>query len=199
MENVILLSVDEPSEAYQAFSELRRLSNDGAVELRGAAIITRDQDGRWMVPEASDDESYTGTLTGGAIGALIGALMGPVGLLLGGMTGAAVGSTYDLDQAETIDVVLTTFPRQIPPGSTALVADVDEPAPDVIDAVLGKFGKVDRLSRGQVDAELAAAAEAAEQQEDAARRAERERRRAAGEETLGDKFTALKDRMTGKT
>lgn len=198
MENVVLLTVTDPGRAYQALSELHRLSDDGAVELRGAAIIERDPDGRWSVPEAHEEGPYTGALTGGAIGAVIGALMGPAGLLLGGAAGFVVGSAADIDEAETIDMVLLTFPRRVAPGSTAVVADVDEPTPDVLNAVLRKFGTVERLARVQVEAELAAAAEAAEAEHDEAERIERERRRAAGQESLADRFAALKDRVLGE-
>ncbi|MGH9001139.1 MAG: DUF1269 domain-containing protein [Acidimicrobiia bacterium] len=198
MENVILLTVEEPSRAYQALSELQRLSEAGAVHLRGAAIIQRGEDGRWTVPEETEESSYTGLLTGGAIGALVGALLGPVGLLLGGVTGMLVGTASDLEGSGQIDLLLSRFPRRVPPGSTALVADVDEPATEVVDAVAAKLGTVERMPRTQVEEEIAAAEVAANQAEDEAKRAERAQRKAAGEETLGDRFADLRDKLSGR-
>lgn len=197
MENVILVTFEEPRAAYQAMSELRRLNDTGAVPVRSAAIVERRADGSFHVPEDADNVGFTGTAAGGAVGALIGALAGPLGLLLGGMAGVAVGSAVDVEQADTSDALVSTVASRVPPGATALVADVDEPAPEVLGSVMLSIGgTLIRWPREQVEEELAAGADAVEAAEKEARRVMRERRRAEGRETLGDKAAALKDRLT---
>jgi len=52
--------------------------------------------------------------------------------------------------------------HRIVPGTTAVVADVDEPAPEAVDAVMDKLGGVvTRRSRRAVEAEIESAEEAA--------------------------------------
>ncbi|MGH9039246.1 MAG: hypothetical protein ACRDZ3_03360 [Acidimicrobiia bacterium] len=162
MENVILLTLAEPARALEAMEALRRLSDEGAVTLRGAAIIERYPDGRWRFPEETEELSYQGTITGGAIGGLIGLLAGPAGLLLGATAGLVVGSAAEMNDVEDVETILHAFPRKVPPGATALVADVHEVAPAVVDTVLGTFGAgIERMSRAQAEADIAAAEKAA--------------------------------------
>lgn len=198
MENVVLVTFEEPSKAYQGMSKLRRLDDEGAVTVRSAAIIARAADGSFGVREDTDNVDFTGTAVGGAVGALIGALAGPLGLLLGGMAGVAVGSVGDAEEADTADVLLSTVARRVPPRATALVTDVDEPAPELLDSVMLPLGGTPiRWSREEIEAELAAAADALRAAQDEAKRVMRERRKAEGGETLGDKLGGLKDKMTG--
>ncbi len=198
MENIVLVTFTEPSRAYQAMSELRRLSDEGALGVRTAAMVERQADGQFRVPEGSESIGLGGTAAGGAIGALVGALAGPLGLLLGGATGAIVGAVADVDEADASEILLGTVIHTVPPGATALVADVDEPAPEVLDAVMVRVGgTVTRWSRLGVEAELEAAEEAAQAAQREARRVLRERRKAEGRQGLGDKMSELKDKVTG--
>lgn len=199
VENIVLVTFGEPSQAYQAMSELRRLGDEGALDVRTAAIVERQADGQFRVPEGPENIGFVGTAAGGAIGALVGALAGPLGLLLGGATGAVVGAVADVDESDVSEVLLGTVTRAVPPGATALVADVDEPAPEVLDTVMAKAGgMVTRRSRFEVEAELQAAEEAARAGEREARRVLRERRKAEGRQGLGDKLSEVKDKVTGK-
>ena len=156
MENVILATMEAPPPAYDALEALRRLAEGGEIELRGAAIIERHPDGSWRVPEETETPSYAGTITGGAIGGLLGLLAGPAGLLLGATAGLLVGSAAEIDDVERVETILHALPRSVPPGATALVADVYEDTPDAIDATFGRLGAaVERMSRTRVEADLA--------------------------------------------
>jgi uncharacterized membrane protein len=199
VENVVLVTFGEPSRAFQAMSELRRLGDEGALDVRTAAVVERQTDGQFRIPEGSENIGFVGTAAGGAIGALIGALAGPLGLLLGGATGAIVGVVADVDEADASEVLLGTVTRSVPPGAAAVVADVDEPAPEVLDAVMTKVGgTVTRRPKFEVEAELQAAEEAARAAEREARRVLRERRKAEGRQGLGDKLSEAKDKVRDK-
>lgn len=172
VENIVLVWFGESSRAYQAMSELRRLGDEDALDVRTAAIVERQADVRFRVP---------------------------LGLLLGGATGAIVGVVADVDEADASEVLLGTVTRAVPPGATALVADVDEPAPEVLDAVMAKAGgTVTRRSRFEVEAELQVAEEAARAAEREAKRVLRERRKAEGRQGLGDKLSEAKDKVKDK-
>ncbi len=84
------------------------------------------------------------------------------------------------------------------PRATAVVADVDEPRPEVLDAVVaGLGGHLTRRSRSEVEAELEAAEHAVRAAEEEAKRVMRERRKDRGEQTLGDRVADVKDKVVG--
>jgi polyisoprenoid-binding protein YceI len=91
---------------------------------------------------------------------------------------------------------LSTLGRAIPPGSTAVVATVTEPAVEVIDGEMAKLeGEVTRRPADEVMAELEAAEDAAAAAAKEARREVRERRKADLTEELSDRIGKLKERL----
>ncbi len=181
MDDVVIARFDELAQARAATSELRRLSAEDAITLRGVALVVRDIDGRFSVPEDEEDTVLAGTATGGAIGALLGALAGPAGLLVGGATGAVIGSLVDAVEAAVSEEVLAAVTRRVPPGTTALVADIGEPAPRLVDAAIeASGGVVVRWRRADIEAQIGAAEEAMRAaQLEAVRVARKRRTRAA--------------------
>ena len=136
--NVIAVTFNDPSKEYQALSALRQADQDGRVGVRGAAIIERRPGENIRIREGEDNVIGGGAAGGGLIGMLIGVLGGPVGVLLGLGAGAAIGAAVDLDRADEGDEVLTQMSMAIPVGSSALIAEVDEYAVEVVD------GEMDR-------------------------------------------------------
>ena len=164
MENVILVPVKNPGSGRELLDSLGRLSHAGEIELRAAAIVERQPDGRWHFPEETAQPSYRGTITSGAVGALIGLLAGPAGLLLGGAAGLLVGSSVEIGDTEEVETILHALPRMVPPGATALLADVYETRPDAIDTAVSAAGAVVlRMPRTEVENQLATAEEQLEQ------------------------------------
>src|SRR4029453_19209262 len=96
-ESVVIIRFPQSSQAYQALSELRGLSESlASVEVRSAALAERASDGTLRIPEQDDAVIGAGTATGGLIGTLAGVLGGPLGVLLGFGTGALVGGAFDV-------------------------------------------------------------------------------------------------------
>ena len=125
--------------------------------------MERTASGELHIPESADNVGPVGTASGSLIGMLIGVLGGPVGVLLGWGAGAVMGGAFDVDRAVTSDEALTVLGRAIPPGSTAVIASVDEPAVEVIDGEMKKLGgEVTRRPVAEVMGELEAAEDAAE-------------------------------------
>ena len=137
-----------------------------------------------------------GVGSGSLLGMLIGVLGGPLGVLVGWGAGAMVGVAFDVDRLETSDEALTVLGRAIPPGSTALMATVAEPAVEVIDGEMAKLdGEVTRRRVADVVAELEAAEEAAHAAAKEARRELREQRKADLSEGLAERVGALKEKL----
>jgi uncharacterized membrane protein len=163
IDNVVVVRFTEPSKAYQALSVLKECDADGRIALGSAAIVERKPTGELHVPESADNIGLVGTASGSLIGMLVGVLGGPVGVLVGWGAGALMGGVFDLDRAEKSDEALVALGRAIPPGSTAVIAAVEEPAVEVIDGEMAKLeGEVTRRSVGDVMSELEAAERAAD-------------------------------------
>ncbi len=164
MENVIIVPASDAAAARALLESLSGLAESGHIELRAAAVVERHPDGRWHFPEETAQPSYRGTITSGAVGALIGLLAGPAGLLLGGTAGLLIGSSVEIGDTEDVEAILHALPGVVPPGATALLADVYETNPAPLDGVVEAAGAtVLRMSRTEVERELAAAEQELEQ------------------------------------
>src|SRR5271157_4872657 len=101
--NVVAVTFNENSKAYEALSVLKQADAEGRVAVLGAAVVERQADGKIQVPEGDDNIIGAGLAGGSLIGMLIGVLGGPLGLLLGWGTGALVGGLYDAHRADQGD------------------------------------------------------------------------------------------------
>jgi uncharacterized membrane protein len=173
-DNVLVITFgDDPehdTNAYQALTDLEQLDTQGQIKIADAAVVSRGADGRVDVKSDVANDPYIGTASGGMVGLLVGIIGGPVGMLLGGAYGALVGSLFDIDDVATTDSVLGEISKQIQPTRTAVLAQVTEQTPEVIDAAMARLdGQVMRRPVFEVEQEIAAAQEAQ-------RKAEREAR-----------------------
>jgi uncharacterized membrane protein len=203
-ENVVLVTFDEESKAYQAASALKGASGEGRIELHAVAVVQRAEDGTLRVKEGDADDFPAGTwtggivggTTGGIIGLTLGTLGGPLGILLGGTSGVLLGSLIDMDDADRAESVLATMARAIEPTKTGLIADVTEPAIEVVDSEMGRMGgEVVRRPVVDVEAEIAAAEDAARAAEEEAQRKLREERKAERKEKVQEKVESLKAKL----
>jgi len=194
--NVVVVRFAEPSKAYQALSVLKQCDAEGRIDLEEAAVVERTEAGGLVVSEKDDDVDFAGTVGGSLIGMLVGVLGGPVGILLGLGTGALVGSAVDIDRVETSEEALSVLGQSIPLGSTAVMASVEEPAIEVIDAEMyGLGGEVTRRPVNEVMVELAAAEEAAEAAAREARRVVRQKRKAELHANVEEHVTTMKEKL----
>jgi uncharacterized membrane protein len=164
-DNVLVVSFGEDPKndqnAYQALTDLKLLDSQDQIKITGAAVVTRDADGRVEEKSELGEDPYVGTASGGLIGLLVGIIGGPLGMLLGGAYGMLVGSLFDINEVDTTESVLGEISKEIQPGRTALLAQVTEQSPDVIDAAMARLGgEVLRRPAVDVEEEIAAAEEA---------------------------------------
>ena len=175
--NVIAATFESDDAAYGALAELKQLDADGVIDIHGAAVVTRDEDGRVVTKDATGAKEPLGIATGGIVGLLIGILGGPLGILIGGTTGVLVGSLFDLDEAEDTESVLAALSKTVRNGQDTLLAELREAGDhSAVDGVMAsRPGTVLRRDVHDVEAEIAAA-------ELAQREASREARKRLWEE-----------------
>ena len=194
--NVIAVTFDEQSKAYQALSTLKRIDGEGRVTVKSAAVVERDPSGRLQVPEDADNAGGESFAEGSLIGMLVGVVGGPIGMLLGLGTGGLIGGADDLDRADTQDRVLSEFGRHVPPGKNALLAEVDEVAEEVIDGEMKALGGVVlRRSAADVLAEMEAAQQAADAAEKENRRIARENKKNEMREKYEERKAHLREKL----
>jgi uncharacterized membrane protein len=194
--SVIEVNFQQDANAYEALTNLKELDSQGQVQLRAAAVVVRGDDGRIAVKDEAGGGTIAGTATGGTIGLLIGILGGPFGVLLGGATGLLVGSLFDMEDAEDSESVLSEISKSGRPGHAALLAQVNEPSPQVIDTAMASLGGT-VLRRGveEVEAEIAAAEEAQRAAKRQARKELFEQRRAKQKSDVDARIDALKAKL----
>lgn len=196
MDSVIVVNFGEDSKAYDALTKLKELDGQRQIELAEAVVVVRREDGQLKTMDVVGDESLTGTATGGIIGLIVGILGGPLGVLLGGATGILIGSLFDVDDDDETDSVLGELSHSVRVGRTALLAEVEEQSPEVVDAAMAELGAtIVRRDVDDVEAEIAVAEEAQRAAKRAARKELHEKRRAQAEEKIHAKIEELKAKL----
>lgn len=194
--NALVITFPDRSNAYEALSELKQLARSDRLVLRGAHLVVRDEHGRLSVPEGMDFDADTGVWGGGLIGLLIGILGGPIGMLFGWTGGMLIGGAFDARRADRTAGLLGEISDSIPPGGTAIVAEVEEFAREVVDGAMAKLGGV-VLRRPAMDV-LAAMEDAEDAYREAEREADRrarEQRKAERKEDWDQRVASLKQKL----
>lgn len=190
--NVIVIAWPDSSKAYEALTKLR--NSYAADDIYQAAVVQRDMDGRVVVQDGGSNTDGLKTLGGSAIGSLIGILGGPLGVLLGFSTGALLGSLVDLGDEVDDDDVLGAISKQLLPGTTSLLVDLNEAGTQVVDDLAAASGGVllrynyDELLGEIIDSEQAA--KAAQKEANRVLREQKKADRKADLEKRWDEFKA---------
>jgi len=194
--NVIAVSFNPDNNAYEALTELKELDGQGRLGVEAATVVARDANGQIVVKDRIGSLEFAGAAGGGMLGLLLGVIGGPLGVLIGGTYGLLVGSLVDVDEAERTESVLSEISASVRAGHTALLAQVAEQGPEVVDAAMVRLGgTVLRRPVADVEAEIAAAEKA---QRDAKREADKELargRRERSKEQVQAKVEELKAKL----
>lgn len=140
MENVVTVIFNVESEAYQAFSELKREVVNDAYVISQMELVKKEY-GRIISCEGYDTGITTtdDTSRGGLIGMFTGVLAGPLGMLFGGAMGTLIGSAIDAEDAVKNISMIERVSRKLGNGETALIALVMEENVGVLDTKLQHF------------------------------------------------------------
>ena len=169
--SVIAVSFEDDGSAYKAMTLLEELASQHRIDVQEAVVVARREDGQVVAKDRVESSDLPATATGGLLGLVVGIIGGPLGVLVGGTYGLVVGSLFDIYDADVSDSALATISSTVTLGHTALLAVVDEPSTEIVDAAMSDLGgTVARRSLADVEAEIAAA-------EDAERTAKREARK----------------------
>ena len=140
MENVVIAIFKVESEAYQAFSEVKRNSNNNEYLITQIALVKKSG-GKIVTCDGYDSGITTtdDTRRDSLIGMLIGLIAGPLGMLLGASTGALIGSSQDAKDARQSATMIELVSEGLEEGETAMIMLARENREDILNWNLSKF------------------------------------------------------------
>ena len=197
--NFVVVTFEESANAYKALSVLRGAAAEGRITIDAAVIGERGADGGLRLAEGEDAMIGGATVGGGLIGMAVGILGGPLGMLLGWGAGSLIGGFADADRVDRSETAIGELSRRLPVGTTAILAEVEEYATEVLDDVVAPLGgQVLRLEADQVLGELEAAEAAAIAADREAARVLHEERRQERKQKWEDRVDSLRERLRRK-
>jgi hypothetical protein len=176
-DTIVTVRFNDVGEARGALNELKRIDRDGQLRVREAALVGRSGHDVGSVRAAEDEDEYP-LPEGGTVGLLVDVLSGPLGTLFARPTEGFRrhgGPSADDDEREA---AIEEISRDLEPGVTLVVAEVEEPDPDALASALAAIGgTATERPAEDVYAEVRAAEQAAEAADEEARRVLRAQRR----------------------
>ena len=121
---MIVVSFDDENKAREVQNSLKQLEDKAIVDLKSAALVTRDASGKVRIKETSDFDAKQGAIGGAVAGGLLGLLKGNLlgGAILGAASGAIAGKGIDLGLE---DEFLEDIGDKLGTSSSAVVALID--------------------------------------------------------------------------
>lgn len=164
---VIIMNFELPSQAYEAFSKVKKLQATRAIKGEQMAVVNHSNDGghQFQIEDFLDFTGNNKSSTGGLIGMMVGILGGPIGILLGWFTGGMIGASRDVKEVRDAQGVFAFLIDKIKEGDTGLllIAEEDDNRPlnQLIMNELG--GEITRLNYEEVEEDVKKAQEMAKE------------------------------------
>src|SRR5271170_2234325 len=158
MRNYVAVVFDDRSKAYEGLHALWQLDAGGEITVHGTTVVHRNDWGDFQV-DTKETHPALATAVGVGVGALLGLLAGPAGAAVGAAGGAAVGAATggmvgavaDIGRADTRDEARAETSFVLARGQSAVIADVSEDWPSMIDTRMRDLGgTVYRRAKGDV-------------------------------------------------
>ena len=145
MENLILYvaTYDDAAAATEDYKSLKE-AETADLEVVSSVVMHRDADGKVSVDEHGSGHVAGGALIGGAAGLVLGLFAPPLlaATAVGAGVGAIAGKLAERPEEKKIGVDLE---ESLPPGSSAIVAVIDDRYLDRVDAALSSaIKKIDK-------------------------------------------------------
>lgn len=194
VENVITVTFDVESEAYQAINGLKRDFSNNDYIISHVSLV-KNANGHIAAYDSFDSgvDTLDDRARGGIVGSLVGILGGPIGVILGGSWGALIGSAVDAGDATRNVSLLEKVSEAIPEGKTALLILAQENEADSINRKFADYEvSILRQDAAEVALEVEEAAKLAAEMEKETRKRLREEKKADHKQKVQDKKDAIR-------
>lgn len=204
MENIIMATFPVESEAYQAFSELKR-DMSGSSYFVSQAVLVKKEGNSLRTCEQFDTGVNTedDTVGGSLIGSFIGILGGPIGVLLGAGVGGLIGAAVDSGDIEQNGSAIEKVSANLTDGTVAILAFAQEDSEIAMDSKFSKFNaSISRFDAAEIASEIEDAQKAQKELEKQIRDTLRKEKNDARKAKIAEKhakmtadFTAWKEKL----
>jgi hypothetical protein len=155
-DTILTLRFTDVGRARAALDQLERRDRDGQLRVRAAALVERSREGGIGVPHGAGDVAFLPH--DGVGGMLLSALGGPLGSILAPPADGFEPNGKPSAAHSVREEAPEELRRDHEPRITFVIAEIEDPDPDVLDATLDRLGgTTTRRSAAAVYAELRAA------------------------------------------
>jgi len=149
MTSLIVVSFTNEAQAIQASHKLVKLESSGSITVYEKLIVKKDPNGETTALQTDTTDGLR-TISGVALGTFVGALAGPVGLLVGMISGTLAGGLLESRYFNFSDDFTSKVNKQLQPGTVAIVGEIYESNPAIVDNALEALGAT-AVFRSDVD------------------------------------------------
>src|SRR4051794_9274163 len=137
-DTIVTVRFTDLGPARRALRMLKLLDSEGQLRVRAAALVERPAQGRVGSPSGAEDDERA--FLPGGVGTLVDALSGPVGSVFARPTEGFRAHGAPWTRAGERALALEEISRDLEPGVTLVVAEIEDPDPDVLDSTLDALG-----------------------------------------------------------
>jgi uncharacterized membrane protein len=118
---MMVVAFEDEYKADEVLTSLKQMDVEATVDLKSAAVVTRDAEGKVRIKETKDFDAKQGAIGGAVAGGLLGLLTGRflMGAIVGAAGGAAAGHGIDMGLN---DEYLKSVGESLGSGTSAIVA-----------------------------------------------------------------------------
>lgn len=160
---VIIMNFNENAQAYQAFSEIKRIRPTEDFKGEQMAVVTHSKNGdhQFKIEDFIDFTGANKSNKAGMIGMLVGLLGGPLGMMLGWFGGSMIGGSRDVKEIQNAQTIFEFVGNKIHEGETGLIMIVDESDNRILNNLImyELGGELSRFDLAEVEEEIQKAKE----------------------------------------
>jgi uncharacterized membrane protein len=118
---MMVVAFEDEYQADEVLSTLKQMDVEATIDLKSAAVVKRDAEGKVRIKETKDFDAKQGAIGGAVAGSLLGLLGGSLlkGAILGAASGALAGKGIDMGLN---DEYLSEIGESLGTGTSAIVA-----------------------------------------------------------------------------
>ena len=151
MDNIIIATFRDDTSATNGFEKLNELDKRGEILIYNQVLLRKLQDGRLEYLKTNAEARGWHAVAGMPIGGLMGLLGGPVGVVVGIIAGSVVGALAGMGRYSFDKAFIEKVTRDLPAGTTSIIAELSEMDTAVIDNLLESLGA--EITRSSFQAE----------------------------------------------
>ncbi|HET9747357.1 MAG TPA: DUF1269 domain-containing protein [Chitinophagaceae bacterium] len=139
MKKIIVVAFTEETKANEALHKLNELDSLGDITVYDKVLLRKNSNDETEVLSHDSGEGWR-TLAGFTFGSLLGVLAGPVGLVIGMFAGTIAGGISEVTHYDFAEDFGNKIKNRITPGTIAIIAEIEEPSPGLVDSFMQPFG-----------------------------------------------------------